>query len=209
MKPKMILTAALAVLLTSCGPVIYESAGLQQSKTTMKVLAILPFSISIDSKRLPKGTTIETLKESEQKNGYEMQGACYTWLLQRSNGYTVSFQDVDRTNAILKKDSISYDDIALKDKGDLCKLLGVDGIISGKGTFSKPMSEGGAIAMTVLVGYGGSTNKMDASLTIHDNSGALLWKYDYAVNGGLGSSAETVAQTLMRKSSRKFPYKLK
>lgn len=175
----------------------------------MKVLAILPFSVSIDTKRLPKGTSIETLKESEQKSGYEMQSACYTWLLQRSDRYTVSFQDVDRTNALLKKAGIEYDDISLKDKGELCKLLGVNGVISGKGNFSKPMSEGGAIAMTVLVGYGGSTNKMDADLTIHDDAGTLLWKFDYAVDGGLGSSAQSVAQAIMRKSSKRFPYKVK
>jgi hypothetical protein len=209
MKSKMMFVALFAIVLSSCGPTIYIGPSLESSKSNMKVLAILPFSISIDSKRLPKGMTVETLKESEQKSGYDMQSGCYTWLLQRSTRYTVTFQDVDRTNALLKKAGISYDDIALKDKGELCKLLGVNGLISGKGNFSKPMSEGGAIAMTVLVGYGGSTNKMDASLTIHDDSGGLLWKYDYAISGSLGSSAESVAKSLMKKSSRKFPYTIK
>ena len=208
MKRKFMFAALCAVLISSCAPTIYMGPGLDRSRATMKVLAILPFSISIDAKRLPKGISVETLKESEEKNGYEMQGTCYTWFLQRSNTYTAAFQDVDKTNAILKKAGIGYDDIALKDKGELCKLLGVNGIISGKGTFSKPMSEGGAIAMTVLIGYGGSTNKIDASLTIHDDNSALLWKFDYSVSGSLGSSAESVAKALMKKSSKKFPYKL-
>lgn len=206
MKSKLMSVALCATILASCGPTIYMGPNLERSKSSMKVLAILPFSISIDTKRLPKGTSVETLKESEEKNGYEMQSTSYTWFLQRSNKYTATFQDVDRTNAILKKAGIGYDDIALKDKGELCKLLGVNGIISGKGTFSRPMSEGGAIAMTVLIGYGGSTNKMDATLTIHDDNSALLWKFDYAVSGSLGSSAETVAKALMKKSSKKFPY---
>lgn len=119
----------------------------------------MPFDVSIDTKRLPKGTTIETLKESEQKTGYDIQSKAYSWFLQRNKDYTVTFQDVDRTNALLKKANISYDDIALQDKAELCKLLGVDGIISGKATMSKPMSEGGAIATAVLLGWGGQQIK--------------------------------------------------
>jgi hypothetical protein len=207
MKPKMLLVALSLVLFSSCGPTIYLGPGLENSKRTVKVVAILPFSVSIDSKRLPKGTTAETLKQTEQKSGYDMQGTCYTWLLQRSTDFTVTFQDVDKTNALLTKAGITYDDIPLKDKGELCKLLGVNAIVSGKGAFSKPMSEGGAIALTVLVGYGGSTNKVNGALTIHDDTGNLLWKYDYELDRGLGSSAGTVAEALMRKSSKKFPYK--
>lgn len=195
-----------ATALSSCGPTIYKADGLEASKSKMKVLAILPFTISIDSKKLPKGATIETLKESEDKTGYDIQNNIYTWLLHRQKRYTVSFQDVDRTNALLKQAGISYDDIILKDKGDLCELLGVDGIVSGKATMSKPMSEGGAIALALLAGYGGNTNKITATLTIHNAQSALLWKYDYHVSGGLGSSAESISDKLMRKCSRKFPY---
>jgi hypothetical protein len=49
----------------------------------------------------------------------------------------------------LKKAGLSYEDITLEDKGELCRLLKVDGIISGKAAMSKPMSEGAAVA----VGY--------------------------------------------------------
>jgi hypothetical protein len=157
----------------------------------------------------PKGITIETLKESEQKTGYEMQNDAYTWLLQRSNEYTVTIQDVDRTNALLKKASITYDSLTLQDRGDLCKLLGVDATITGKASLSKPMSEGSAVALTLLVGAGGTTNKTTATLAIHDSKSNLLWKYDYTENGGLGSSSESLTKALMKNASKNFPYKNK
>lgn len=190
----------------SCGPTIYEAAGLQKSKTTMHTLAIIPFAISIDSKRLPKGTTIGTLKESELKTGYDIQNDIYTWFLHRQNKFTVTFQDIDRTNAILKQNNIGYDDIILKDKGELCKLLGVTGIVSGKASLSKPMSEGAAVTILILAGGVGSTNRTMGTLTIHDSTSHLLWKYDYSTSGGIGSSGETVTDKLMKKASKRFPY---
>jgi hypothetical protein len=75
--------------------------------------------------------------------------------------------------------NISYADIALQDKTELCKLLGVDALISGRATLSKPMSEGAAVTVAILAGGWGSTNKTATTLTIHDASGELLWKYDY------------------------------
>ena len=173
------------------------------------ILAILPFNVSIDSKRLPKGTTIETLKESQEKTGYDIQNNSYTWFLQRLKEYTITFQDVDKTNALLKKSNITFDNIALQDKGELCKLLGVDGVISGKATMSKPMSEGAAVAVGLLIGAWGSTNHTTATLTIHDVSGGLLWKYDYNASGSVGSSAESLTTALMKNASKKFPYKKK
>jgi len=194
-------------ILTACGPTIYKAANFDNSKTTIKTLAILPFNVSIDSKRLPKGTTIETLKESEEKIGYSIQSNSYTWFLQRQNNYSTSFQDIDKTNALLKKANITFNNIALQDKGELCKLLGVDGIISGKAAMSRPMSEGAAVAVGLLVGAWGATNKTSTSLTIHDTNGALLWKYDYEASGSVGSSAENLTKALMKNASKKFPYK--
>jgi hypothetical protein len=208
MLPKLFFAVLLAAsVFSSCGPTIYKSNNFEGSRNTMKVVAILPFLVSIDSKRLPKGVTIETLKESQQKTGYDMQNVAYTWLLQRQNEYTTTFQDVDRTNALLKKANITYDSITLQDKGELCKMLGVDGVISGKASLSKPMSEGAAVTMTLLVGAGGSTNKTTATLSIHDSKSNLLWKYDYSENGGLGSSSEGLTKALMKNASKKFPYK--
>jgi len=206
--PKIQTLSALLMLVifTACGPTIYKAQNFNDSKTTVKTLAILPFNISIDSKRLPKGTTIETLKESQEKTGYDIQSNSYTWFLQRQKDYSITFQDIDKTNALLKKANITFDNIALQDKGDISKMLGVDGIISGKATMSKPMSEGGAIAAAVLLGGFGATNKTATSLTIHDVAGDLLWKYDYDVQGGLGSNSESLTKTLMKNASKKFPY---
>lgn len=194
---------------TSCGPTIYKSQDFSASKQTVKVIAILPFTVSIDSKRLPKGTTIETLRESQEKTGYDIQNNVYTWLLQHQKEYSVTFQDIDKTNAILKKANINYDNMLAQEKGDLCKLLGVDAIISGKSIMSKPMSEGSAIAVGILTGGFGATNKTDVTITIHDNNSALLWKYDHQVSGSLGSSPEKLTNSLMKKSSKKFPYNKK
>lgn len=195
--------------LISCGPTIYKASNFESSKATIKTLAILPFNVSIDSKRLPKGTTIETLKESQEKTGYDIQNNAYTWFIQRQKDYSINFQDVDKTNALLKKNNISYEDIALQDKSELCKFLGVDGIISGKATMSKPMSEGAAVAVGLLIGAWGSTNKTTTTLTIHDTQGGLLWKYDYDASGSVGSSAESLTKALMKNASKKFPYKSK
>lgn len=199
----------LVVIFSACGPTIYKASNFDASKETVKTLAIIPFNVSIDSKRLPKGVTMETLKQSQEKTGYDIQSNAYTWFLQRSKDYTISFQDIDRTNALLKKANISFDNISLQDKGELCKMLGVDAVISGKAIMSKPMSEGAAVALGLLVGSWGTTNKTTTSLTIHDNSSSLLWKYDYEASGSIGSSAENLTKALMRNASKRFPYKKK
>lgn len=80
-------------------------------------------------------------------------------------------------------------------------------MISGKATLSKPMSEGGAIAMTFLVGFGGATNKTSVTLVMHDTKSRLLWKYDYEESGGIGSNSESLTKGLMKNASKKFPYK--
>jgi hypothetical protein len=195
------------ILFASCGPTIYKSAGFDNTKRTVKVIAIVPYTVSIDSKRLPKGVTIETLKESQEKTGYDMQNATYTWLLQRQNEYTVKFQDVDQTNAILKKNNLNIDNVYSQDRGELCKILGVDAIITGKATMSRPMSDGAAIALTFLVGAWGATNNTTVSLAIHDQTSNLLWKYDYQVAGAIGSNTESLTKFLMKNASKKFPYR--
>lgn len=68
------------------------------------------------------------------------------------------------------------------------------------------MGTGAAIASAMLVGFS-STNKVNVSMTIHDaRTGSLLWNYDHEMSGGLGSSPESVAESLMKSVARRFPY---
>lgn len=51
------------------------------------------------------------------------------------------------------------------------------------------------------------TNEVNVSLTVHDGrSGRLVYSYDHEIGGGLGSSPESIAESLMRQISRQFPY---
>jgi len=197
------------VILLSCGPQIYKASSLDQSKKKVKTIAIIPFVSTIDIKKLPKGVTAESIRESEEKTGYNVQSNVYSEFLKRmsKDEYTVKFQDVDKTNALLHKENIKYGDIALKDKAELCQLLGVDAVISGKILMSKPMSDGTAVAVAFIFGAWGTTNETKVTLTIHDKSGELQWKYDHLASGSLGSNPESLTKSLMKNASRKFPYK--
>jgi hypothetical protein len=82
--------------------------------------------------------------------------------------------------------------------------------MQAKTVSEKPMSEGAAVAVGLLVGFWGNTNKVQTAINIHDGkSGELLWKYDYEASGSVGSSTNKLVDALMRNATRKFPYSAK
>lgn len=205
-----IFTCLLIITLFACGgPKVYQSKSFERTKKTIKTLAILPFNVSIAvaKKQLSERTTMESIKESEQKTGYNMQNSAQTWFLNKLHKYTITFQDINKTNSLLKKGNLQYADIISADKTEICKLLGVDGVISGRANLSKPLSDGVAIALNVLVGFSGRTNSISTSLDIHDVSGELLWKFDHRLSGSVGSTSDNITSILMKSASKKFPFR--
>ncbi len=92
----------------------------------------------------------------------------------------------------------------------MARLLEVDAVISTKASMEKPMSEGAAIAVGLLIGSWGNTNQIQTSISINEaTKGELVWKYDYSASGSVGSSPERLVNDLMRNASRKFPYNAK
>ncbi|MEJ6791881.1 MAG: hypothetical protein QNK89_03865 [Lacinutrix sp.] len=119
----------------------------------------------------------------------------------------VDVQDPKRTNALLKKEGITYENIEDQLPEDLAKLLGVDAIISGDYETNKPMSDGAPIALGLVFGFFGSTNSAIVNMSIHNASDAeLLWNYHKKVKGSIGSSPEDLVNILMRKASRRLGY---
>lgn len=208
---KQLFFAALAaVLLVSCGPQIYKSTDFNNALTRHKTVAILPADVTIKLRpNQAKGMTTEQLEEVRLKTAYDVQEKMQGWFLRRSEkfNYTVTFQDVIKTNSLLKQAGISYVDLSTTDRSKLAKVLGVDAVMQDRLNMEKPMSEGAAVAVGLLIGAWGNTNKVATTINIHDGiSGNLLWKYDYEASGSIGSSTTRLVDALMRNATRKFPY---
>ncbi len=200
-------TIVLSIILSSCAS-IYTSPEFTQVRREHQTVAILPFDVAIQSKKLPKGMTYEMLREQEKDEAYTVQTTCYTYFLKRQQDYSVKFQDVDKTNAILAERGITYEKLKETSKEKIAEILGVDAVVSGKVSRSQPMSTAGAIAVGVLFGAAAPTNEVLVDFTIHNGIDSnLLWKYNHKVSGGLGSSSQSLAESLMKHISKKFPYK--
>lgn len=203
---KNLIIFVLCLVMSSCAST-YKPQNFAQTKNQVHIIAILPYSITIDGRNSPKGVSADAMKNSQEQTGYDIQDKSYTYFLRRMNDYSVQFQDIAKTNALLRKANIDFDGLAIQDKGELCKILHVDAVISGRAMFSKPMSQGASIATGLLFGSFGATNKTVVSLSIHNKDSELVWKYDWSDSGAF-SSSEEITNHLLRNASKKFPYKI-
>lgn len=210
---QLILFATVAFFIASCGPKIYTSSNFSSALAKHKTVAILPAEVTMQLRPSEaKKLTAEQVNDIVNKMAYDIQDKMYGWFLRRGNKYeyTVTFQDINRTNARLKDAGITYEDIKSKDRQQLAKVLGVDAVMQGKIVTERPMSEGAAVAVGVIFGTWGNTNKVQTAINIHDGqSGDLLWKYDYEASGSLGSSSTNLVDALMRNATKHFPYSAK
>ena len=208
MKKISLLFIGITLLATACAT-IYTASDFRSMSNDHKIMAILPFEVVIESKKLPKGMTVEMLKEAEQDEARAFQSVVHSVLLNNmSKGkYRIKFQDIGKTNSMLRKNDVTYDKLGDYDKGELAEMLDVDAISSGIIRRAQPMSAGTAIVLGVLTGIGGSTNKVSIDFTIHDGkTSELLWKYTHEASGGLLSNSESLAKNLMKQVAAKFPY---
>ncbi|MFV8369128.1 hypothetical protein [Flavobacterium sp. LB2R40] len=189
---------------------IFESPKLQQLVASHKTVAILPFKASISYKRLPKNFDAQTNKEEERKLGSNLQSGMYTYLLRKSDDYSVVVQDIERTNVLLKQNEI-YDKIDVMTPDALAKILGVDAVIKCGYAYEKTSSEGLAIAKTLLIGFGtGKVASGEMTMNVYNGTdGDLLWRFYKEMNEDVMSSANAVMERMMRKVGRNFPYQIK
>lgn len=210
---RMLMTAALLCcsLLTMAqyenAKQVFESPKLTEAVKAHKTVAILPFETNISFKKQPKDFNADAHKEKERKMATSIQSSMYTFLLRKSNNYTVEFQDVEKTNVLLKKAGMT-DKIGEFTKDEIAKALGVDAVIGGKFETEQTRSEAGAIVTTVLFGgLGSKTGSGALTMTINDGAnGDLLWRFFKSMNDSVFSSTDELVDRMMRKVSRNFPY---
>jgi hypothetical protein len=186
---------------------MFESPKLKSTIPLHKTVAILPFLVKITYRKQPKGYSLEGNKDQELTMTKSIQGSMYTYLLRKSDDFSVSFQDVDKTNILLKKAGMDgkLDEYT---KDEVAKVLGVDAVLGGRFETEQTKSDGAAIATMVLLGgIGGKTGTGSLVLTLNNGpDGELLWRFFKTMDDSVGGSTDDLVERMMRKVSRNFPY---
>lgn len=187
---------------------IYQSEKFESLSKDHKTLAIVPFLATLkldDGERLDK-RQLEALEEQE---GYAVQNALETYFLKRKKKkrFSVEFQDIKNTNALLAKHNITIENIDIYTTQELCDILGVDGLISGNLTLRVLISKGVPEAMFDFLSLFKESDYGRIAIKISDgDTGKLLWKYEKTINRRSGKNTRAIIEAMMRKLSRKFPY---
>lgn len=186
---------------------VYKSDDFKEAIGSHKTVAILPFKANITYKKKPKDFNPEAVKADEEKLSTTMQQGMYSYLLNKGGKYSVTFQEVDRTNVLLKKSGY-YNKLDETLPDSLAKILGVDAVI--KCIYDHEIvggSEGGQIAKALLFGGGSKTGSGGLTMQVYDGKkGNLLWRFYKEMNESLMSNANEIMDRMMRKVSRNFPY---
>ncbi|WP_199137927.1 hypothetical protein [Pedobacter sp. ASV12] len=185
---------------------VFESPQLKTEIAKHKVIAILPFNTKITYKKQPKNFSQEANREQEKTMSKSIQSSLFTFLLRKASNYSVTFQDVEKTNILLKKAGM-LDKMDEFTKDEVAKALGVDAVLGGDFITEQTKSEAGAIASAVLFGgFGGKTGTGTLTLTLNDGNGDLLWRFFKTMNDNITTSTDDLVEHMMRKVSRNFPY---
>lgn len=190
---------------------LYVNPKFEEIAKNHKSIAVVPFKTQVKLRpKQMKDMTPDKLEKLEKDESLGLQEGMHSWFLKRKKRgklTEIDVQDPKRTNALLSKQGITYDNIEDQLPEDLAKILGVDAVIAGTYETNKPMSEGASVALGVLIGFWGSTNSATVNMSVYNGVDAeLLWNYNKKVRGSLGSSPEDLVNVLMRKASRRLAY---
>ncbi len=129
--------------------------------------------------------------------------------MKNGESYTVSFQDIARTNETLNQAGIQYADIETKSTAELAEMLGVDVVFSSKADIKMPVKKGVVIAQGVLWGpLGMEDNEAGISIAAFDTAqGGVVWRYEFRATRSALLSMDELVNVLMKNVAKKFPYK--
>ncbi|RTE53005.1 hypothetical protein EHW67_12535 [Arenibacter aquaticus] len=185
---------------------IYESDKFDELSREHQNLAIIPFLTNLELKdNIPD----MELRGLEKKEGYAVQDALETYFSKRKKKkkFSVEFQNIKNTNAILQKNNITYENIDVHSVKELCNILGVDGLISGTLDLNVLLSKGVPTEFSLLDYINGDANYGRIGVKISDGAtGKLLWKYEKRINKKSGKNTNDLIELMMKLASRKFPY---
>ena len=185
---------------------VYESNRFDQLSKDHRTLAIIPFFTHLE---LEEEVSEKELNELEEKEGHAVQDALETFFGRgkKRKKFSVEFQNIENTNAILTRNKIIYANIDTYTIRQLSKILEVDGIISGNLDLNILLSKGIPAEFSFLDYILGDANYGRIGIKISDGkTGKLLWKFENKITKKSGKNTDDLIDRMMKNVTRRFPY---
>lgn len=186
----------------SCEPV-YKASNHDEMIKTHKKIAILPTRAYIEIKNVK---VVDQIRAQEKLESRKLQESFTNRFIEwrDSKSIDLEIQDIGETNSILEDNSVNLSQIPYK---DLCRLLGVDAIITSKVTMAKPLTNSEAFFSMLATGFAFASQVTTVDISIIDyNTGRVAWNFNW-VNGGTFISADNLSKALMQAAIKRLPYK--
>ena len=223
---KLSVLFVLCMGLFACGTnrAVYKSADFSQKAAAHQTIAILPVQIT-QTGHVSKKENEAEIKAANEKWSYVFQESLHAYILKQTGknrkGPVVSFQGLQKTNAILKEANLTLADLYDKKPEDLAKLLNVDAVLittlEKNKNFSDGVAYGLAAGRTILSVMGKSATgsalwvnasdiNMNSYLYDADDS-KLLWKTYRKGGTDLPNNVDELVQYYSNWIAKKLPYK--
>jgi hypothetical protein len=223
---RIFLPALFVLVFTSCGTNknVYKSSDFETKAYRHHTIAILPFNITQTGHK-SKNTTDEAINESNKKWGYTFQESLQAYLLKYTSknkkGPIISFQSLQKTNAILAENNLDIEEMYLRKPEELAKLLDVDAVLmttlENQKNFSDGVAYGLAAGRTILNVIGQGTRAPGLSMNVADINmssylydaadSKLLWQTYRKGGADLPNRVDDLVQYYSNWIAKKFPYK--
>ena len=188
----LLASALLLLLLCNCTPAVKTTNANKLSLITHKTIAILPFEVRFDLRKVNQKHFTETeMGKVKQFMSLGLQAYLYHWLqnYRIKHPFTVNIQHCDTTLQILSANKVRFMDLYAMSRPQLAKLLGVDSVITPLVLFAQPNNEivSSLLSMplnpvapftSVFSKTALPTQEMDMQISINDNaSDSTMWQF--------------------------------
>lgn len=217
-----------ALMLTACSAVHYESPRLSDHEPDRETIAVLPFEM-VFTGRPPADLRPADIERIEEAESLVFQASLYDQLLDRSSvgrkrPILVRIQPVETTNRTLSEKGIGLRECWTMPAEELAEILGVDGVIRTRVEKTRYLSDLASWGTDTGLGIlheategetdwmipPGLTRTHDISVDsvlVAAEDGDLLWKVVIQRGTDWRRPANDVVAGITRKLSKKFPYR--
>lgn len=191
---------------------VFEHPNVKALTASHKVIAVLPMKVSYDKSALiledeqvPKDSLVAYAK----RDALTCQKSMFHFLMRESGkaGMTVTVQDPDKTNLLMRRQNLTLDTLANFTKDEIAKMLEVDAVLFGEIHTDKILSQEVGLALVYFAGVNAPNNESSGTFMLYEGQkGELIWSFKKDISRGSFTDADALMDLLLKKTAKRFPY---